>query len=157
MAPDLPEDGAAGDRLSSEQRPRAAAGAAPSATERRIAWLTLAIGFATALVVWWYTGRPAVAAGIAIGAALGWVNFRWLARGLDALVLASTAQEGRAKPQVPLTTYFTALFRYALIGLGVYVIFVYLHIPLGSLLAGLCALGAAALAASVYEIWRPAK
>jgi hypothetical protein len=65
-------------------------------------------------------------------------------------------QEGRPKPQVPLATYFTALFRYALIGLCVYVIFVYLRVPLGSLIVGLCALGAAAIAASVYEILRPA-
>ena len=44
-----------------------------------------------------------------------------------------------------------------LIALIVYVIFVYLHIPLVSMLVGLCALGAAAIAASVYEIFRPAK
>src|SRR5229473_148316 len=35
------------------------------------------------------------------GAMLAWLNFRWLGRGLDALVIASTAQEGRKKPQVP--------------------------------------------------------
>jgi hypothetical protein len=124
-------------------------------TERRIAWLTLAIGFAAALV-FVLAGWASWATGIAIGAVLAWLNFRWLARGLDALVPAATAQEGRPKPQVPLSTYFIALFRYALIGLCVYGIFNYLHIPLGSLLAGLCALGAAAIAASVYEILRPA-
>lgn len=124
-------------------------------TEVRIAWLTLALGFAAALATA-LSGRKDWGIGIAAGAALAWLNFRWLARGLDALVPASTAQEGRAKPQVPLTTYFTALFRYSLIALGVYVIFTYLHVPLGSLLMGLCALGAAAIAASVYEILRPA-
>ena len=124
-------------------------------TERRIAWLTLAIGFSEAVALL-LAGRAAWAAGIAIGAALGWLNFRWLARGLDALVFATTAQEGRAEPQVPSGTYFTALFRYGLIALSVYVIFTYLHVPLGSLVVGLCALGSAAIAASVYEILRPA-
>lgn len=123
-------------------------------TERRIAWLTLAIGFAAAITAA-LSGRKEWGIGIAAGTALAWLNFRWLGRGLDALVPASTAQEGRPKPQVPLSTYFTALFRYALIALGVYVIFTYLHVPLGSLLVGLCALGAAAIAASVYEILRP--
>jgi small-conductance mechanosensitive channel len=74
---------------------------------------------------------------------------------LDSLVLASTAQAGREKPLVPLSSYFLALFRYALIGLTVYVIFIYLHVPLASMVVGLCALGAAAIAASVYEILRP--
>jgi hypothetical protein len=124
-------------------------------TERRISWLTLAIGAAVALS-FLFAGRATWATGIAIGAVLGWLNFHWLGRGLDALVFAAMEQEGRPKPQVPLATYFTALFRYALIGLCVYVIFVYLHVPLGSLIVGLCALGAAAIAASVYEILRPA-
>jgi hypothetical protein len=138
--------------------PDSAAIPAPSQgkqTERRIAWLTLALGFAAAVATA-LSGRKDWGIGIAAGTALAWLNFRWLARGLDALVPASTAQEGRAKPQVPLGAYFTALFRYALIALGVYVIFTYLHVPLGSLLMGLCALGAAAIAASVYEILRPA-
>jgi hypothetical protein len=150
-------------------------------TERRISWLTLVIGFAMA-AGFLSVGRAAWAAGIAIGTVLGWLNFRWLGRGLDALVAASMAQsnqlvaersevpeggqqgaqeaklpqEGRAEARVPMGTYFTALFRYALMGLCVYVIFIYLHVPLGSLMVGLCALGAAALAASVYEILRPA-
>jgi hypothetical protein len=42
-----------------------------------------------------------------------------------------------------------------LIGLAVYVIFIVLKVPVLSMIAGLCALGAAAVAASVYEILRP--
>src|SRR5271155_1977081 len=134
---------------------RPASGLAPGrTTERLIAWLTLLIGIASACVALALAHRD-WAAGLLLGAALAWLNFRWLARGLDALVAASTAQEGRPKPQVPLSTYFTALFRYGLIALCVYVIFTYLHLPLASLLAGLCALGPAAIAASVYEILRP--
>jgi small-conductance mechanosensitive channel len=70
-------------------------------------------------------------------------------------VLASKAQEGREKPRVPLGTYFAALFRYGLLALTVYVIFIYLHVPLGSMVVGLCALAVATMAASVWEILRP--
>ncbi len=95
-------------------------------------------------------------AGLGIGAALGWLNFRWLRRGLDALVLASTAQAGKEKPTFPITSYLGMLFRYGLIALAVYVIFEYLRVPLVSMVVGLCALGAATVVASVYEIFDPA-
>jgi hypothetical protein len=121
------------------------------ATEQRIAWLMLVLGFAAAAVVLAFRNL-AWAEGIAIGTVLAWLNFRWLRRGMDAIVVGSAAQEGRSQPKVPLISYFTAIFRYALLALGVYVIFVYLHVPLVSLILGLCALGAAAVAASVWEI-----
>jgi hypothetical protein len=124
-------------------------------TERRISWLTLLIGFLAALSVAVLRNRL-WGLGLGIGALLAWLNFRWLRRGLDALVVASTAQAGKEKPVVPLLTYFAMLFRYGLIALAVYVIFIYLRVPLVSMVVGLCALGAAAIAASVYEIWHPA-
>jgi hypothetical protein len=123
-------------------------------TERRIAWLTLLIGFAAGGIVavlrdpWW-------GAGLTIGAGLAWLNFRWLRQGLDALAAASTAQSGVEQPRVPVGAYFRALFRYALIAVSVYVIFKVLRVPLVSMVVGLCALGAATIAVSVYEIWRP--
>jgi len=125
---------------------------AGSQTERRISWLTLVFGgIATAVAA---AGHHKVwAQGLVLGAALGWLNFRWLGRGLDALVLASTAQQGHEKPLVPWWNYVLAVFRYALIGLTVYVIFKYRNIPLASMLFGLCALAAAAIAASVWEIF----
>jgi len=127
---------------------------AGAATEQRIAWLTLLFGFAAAAVLALEHQRP-WATGLAIGTVLAWLNFRWLKRGLDALVLASEAQQGREKPQVPLATYLTAIFRYGLLALAVYVIFKYLYVPLGSMVVGLCALAAATIAASVWEILRP--
>jgi ATP synthase I subunit len=129
--------------------------ASAALTERRISRLTLLIGFLAALLVALLRNRP-WGLGLAIGAFLAWLNFRWLRRGLDALVVASTAQAGKEKPVVPLLTYFAMLFRYGLIALAVYVIFIYLRVPLVSMVVGLCALGAAAIAASVYEIWHPA-
>jgi small-conductance mechanosensitive channel len=127
---------------------------AGAATEQRIAWLTLLFGLAAAAILALVHQRP-WASGLAIGTVLAWLNFRWLKRGLDVLVLASEAQQGREKPQVPLATYFTAIFRYGLLALAVYVIFKYVHVPLGSMVVGLCALAAATIAASVWEILRP--
>jgi small-conductance mechanosensitive channel len=128
---------------------------APAAlTERRISWLTLLMGFMAALLVALLRSRL-WGLGLGIGALLAWLNFRWLRRGLDALVVASSAQAGKEKPVVPLLSYFAMVFRYGLIALAVYVIFIYLRVPLVSMVVGLCALGAAAIAASVYEIWHP--
>lgn len=123
-------------------------------TEQRIAWLTLAVGGAAAIVVAILRHWP-WAEGLAIGTALAWLNFRWLKRGLDALVAVATAQEGAAKPRIPFGTWFRLMFRYGLIAFCVYVIFEYLKVPLASMVVGLCALGAATIVASVYEILRP--
>lgn len=123
-------------------------------TERRISWLTIVFGGLAALTAVILHNRV-WGMGLGIGAMLAYLNFRWLRRGLDELVKASAAQAERKRPQVPLESYFLALFRYGLIALTVYVIFEYLHVPLASMVVGLCALGAAAIVASVYEIWHP--
>jgi hypothetical protein len=128
--------------------------AAFARTESRIAWLTLVLGGAAAIIVAILRHWP-WAEGLAIGAVLAWLNFRWLKRGMDALVEAATAQKGSAKPRIPVGTWFRLMFRYGLIAFCVYVIFKYLKVPLASMVVGLCALGAATIAASVYEILRP--
>jgi hypothetical protein len=124
------------------------------ATEKWIARLTLLLGALAAIIVTIFYG-PTWGAGIFVGAILAWLNFRWLKQGLDALTTSATAQAGHLKPQVPVFTYFTALFRYGLIALSVYVIFKYLNVPILSMIFGLCALGAATMAVSVYEILHP--
>src|SRR6267143_1840947 len=91
----------------------------------------------------------------AVGAILAWFNFRWLRQGLDALTTAATDQANRGNPRVPIGTYFKALFRNGLIALVVSVIFKYLNVHILSMILGLCALGAATLAVSVYEILHP--
>jgi small-conductance mechanosensitive channel len=124
-------------------------------TEARISHLTLILGGVVALPVaylhGWHWG-----AGIFIGAALAWLNFRWLKQGLDAFTKAATAQPRQDKAKVPVLTYFKALFRYGLIALAVYVIFRYLNVPVLSMVFGLCALGAATLVVSVHSILYPA-
>jgi small-conductance mechanosensitive channel len=124
-------------------------------TERRIAWLTLALGFTAGAMVA-LVGHAKWGVGLVIGTAFAWLNYRWLRRGINTFVLASKAQAGSEKPRVPIGTYFLVLFRYGLIAFAVYVIFEYLNVPLLSMITGLCALAVAAIAASVYEILRPA-
>jgi hypothetical protein len=124
------------------------------ASEKWIARLTLLVGALAATVVACFYG-PNWGGGILVGAILAWFNFRWLRQGLDALTSAATAQANLRNPRVPIATYFKALFRYGLIVLAVYVIFKYLNVPILSMVLGLCALGAATLAVSVYEILHP--
>jgi len=128
---------------------------AATRTEQRIAWLTLFFGALTGVVVA-LLRQPLWAGGLLVGAVLGWFNFRWLRQGMDALAAASQAQAGLPRARVPIGAYFRALFRYALIAVTVYVIFKLLKFPLASMVVGLCALGPAAIVASVYEIARPA-
>jgi small-conductance mechanosensitive channel len=132
----------------------ASPGALGAQTERRIAWLTLALGMGAVAVAAALRQFP-WALGLAVGTALAWLNFRLLRRGLDAFVDAAKSQTESKKPQVPLTTYAAAALRYGLIAAVVYAIFELLKVPLLSMVVGLCALGAAAIAASVYEILRP--
>lgn len=124
-------------------------------TEHRIARLTLVFGLTAAGVAAVLRQFP-WALGLVVGTALAWLNFRLLRRGLDAFVDASKAQSESKKPQVPLATYAAVALRYGLIAALVYAIFELLKVPLLSMVVGLCALGAAAIAASVYEILRPA-
>ena len=122
-------------------------------SESRISLLTLLLGALVAAPVAalhsWQWGL-----GILIGAALAWLNFRWLKQGLDALTTVATAQRGNKSVRVPVSAYFKALFRYALIALIIYVIFKYLHVPALSMICGLCALGAATILVSVHSILR---
>lgn len=122
-----------------------------SQAEQRIAWLTLVMGFVAAIVfavfVSWKFG-----VGVAAGAVLAWVNFRWLRGAMDALTAVSAAQAGAEKPRVSPWSFVKLFARYALIAAILYVMVTRFGIPLVSLLVGLCALGAAAIAGSLYEV-----
>jgi hypothetical protein len=127
---------------------------ADSRTEGRISWLTLVVGYSAAVIAH-FLHRPDWAVGLFFGTGLSWINYRALRRGIDMLVDFSRAQQGQEKPQVPWWSSLLVMFRYALIGITVYVIFINLHIPLASIMVGLCALAAAAIVASVWEILAP--
>jgi len=123
-------------------------------SEKWIARLTLLLGALAGISVSCFY-KTNWGTGIFAGAILAWFNFRWLRQGLDALTSAVTARAGQRDPRVPIGAYFKALFRYGLIALAVYVIFKYLNVPILSMILGLCALGAATLVVSVYEILHP--
>jgi hypothetical protein len=123
-----------------------------TSTVQRIEWLTLAIGFAAALGTETASRQWRSAAGLAVGTVLGWLNFRLLRRGAEVLLQVRQAQEPGKKSRMPI---LGAMLRYSLIGLSVYVSFRYLHVPLASLMAGLCAFGVATIAASVWAILNP--
>jgi hypothetical protein len=122
---------------------------------RRIVWLIPAFGVSAGLVAA-FLRRWDWSEGLVLGSGLAWLNFRWLKRGLEAFTSAAAARGGAEKPRAPASTYLTAIFRYALIGISVYVIFNYLHVPLVSIVLGLCTLAAATIAASVWEILQSA-
>jgi hypothetical protein len=120
-------------------------------TDRRIAQYTLAIGFAASVATSFrYSLRAG--AGLMIGAALAWVNFRWMERAINAVARASTAQADSPEARVPIGAYFALFARYALIAGVVYVIFSLFRIPVLSMVVGLCALGAAVMLSSLVEV-----
>jgi len=124
-------------------------------TERRIEHLTLILGAVGGLAACWLFSIR-VGSGVLIGAVLAWLNFRWLERALDSLVVVSTAQSGSAQSRLPLGTIFRMVGRYALIVGVVCVTFFVFKVPILSMLTGLCALGVATIGASLYEALRAA-
>jgi hypothetical protein len=120
-------------------------------TEQRIAQLTLVLGAAAAVGAWLLFSIR-VGLGVLIGALLAWINFRWLKNGLDAIAQVSMAQANSAKPRLPVGSIVALLGRYSLIAALVCVIFIFFKIPVLSMLVGLCALGAATMLASLYEV-----
>jgi hypothetical protein len=118
---------------------------------KRVQWLTIVLGFAAALAVGLRKSHGA-GYGIALGAVLAWLNYRWLDQGLSAFVTGSAAQKGLPKPQVPLSTYFKFGGRYLLIGLALYGIVEFLAVPALWLIVGLMALGLAVTVEGLYEV-----
>jgi hypothetical protein len=120
-------------------------------TVRRIALLIPVLGVVGAMAAVYWRGKD-WSEGLLLGAGLAWLNFRWLRRGLEAFTTAAAARGVVEKPRGQAGIYLLATFRYALIGLAVYVIFTYLRVPLLSIVFGLCTLAIAVLTASVWEI-----
>jgi len=119
--------------------------------ERRVEWLTAglgAIGAAFAFVRWgWAWG-----AGVALGAAITWVNFRWLKLGVGALVNASIAQADAEHARIPQGVYVKFFARYALLLVVVYVILSRSLLPVAALIGGLFAAVAAVLVELMWEL-----
>jgi len=123
------------------------------AAEQRIEWMTVALGLAGAAFVFLRWGwRPG--AGVALGAALAWLNFRWLKQGVTALVKLSTAQANSEHARVPLVVYAKFFGRFALLLLVVYVILSRSWLPVAAVLGGLFAVVAAVMIELMWELVR---
>jgi hypothetical protein len=121
--------------------------------EHRIEWMTLAFGLAGAVFVFVRWGwRPG--AGVALGAALAWLNFRWLKQGVTALVRISTAQAGDEHARVPMIVYAKFFGRFALLLVVVYVILSRSWLPVAAVLGGLFAVVAAVMIELMWELVR---
>jgi ATP synthase I subunit len=121
------------------------------AAEKRIERLTLVLGMgggAFAFARWgWRFG-----AGVSLGAALTWLNFRWLKQGVGALVRVSTAQRDSEHARVPRSVYFKFFGRFALLLGVVYVILSRSILPVVAVLGGLFAIVAAVMIEMVWQL-----
>jgi len=123
------------------------------AAEHRIEWMTLAFGLAGAVFVLVRWGvRPG--AGVALGAALAWLNFRWLKQGVTAFVKLSTAQANSEHARVPVSVYAKFFGRFALLLVVVYVILSRSWLPVAAVLGGLFAVVAAVMIELMWELVR---
>ncbi|MGB6546662.1 MAG: ATP synthase subunit I [Candidatus Acidiferrales bacterium] len=127
-----------------------------TATLRRIEWLTLALGAVGAVAASWRWGwRGAV--GLAIGAVLSWINFRWLkgsvlAFGRAATVAPATPSDSVQIVRVPKSAYAKFFGRFALLLIAVYVILTHSFLPAVSVLAGLFASAVAVVLGILWEL-----
>jgi len=119
--------------------------------ERRIEYLTLGFGAAAALATGMIRNYPE-GAGVAVGAVLAWINFRWLKLGIRALERAWVLQPDGSKVRAPKRAWAKFFGRYALLGGSLYVIFAHSLLPLIAVVGGLFALVAAVLVELVYEL-----
>jgi hypothetical protein len=119
---------------------------------RRIERLTLIFGVIAALAVA-FAKSPRAGIGIGIGSLLAWLNYHWLDQALASLATVAAAQEGSPNARVPASIYWKFVGRYVLIGLVVYVSVHYFDVPILAVLMGLLALGAGAMAESLYQVF----
>jgi predicted membrane-bound spermidine synthase len=123
-----------------------------ASAERRIEFLTVGMGASAALVAGFLWGVKA-GASIALGAALSWLNYRWMKQGVGALIPLATAQAGAEKVKIPKSVYFKFLGRYALLLVAAYVILSRLRLPATFLIAGLFAVVAAVMLELLFELF----
>jgi small-conductance mechanosensitive channel len=125
-----------------------------AAAERRIEYLTAGIGAVGTVVAWILYGWR-MALGVAAGAALAWLNYRWLRQGVGTLTRLSVAQAGAEKVRVPGGTYVKVMGRYVLLIAAAYVILHFFKVDIVALLAGFAALVVAIFAELIGQlVWK---
>ena len=108
----------------------------------RLNKLILAAAAGGTLTAGWWHGWLA-AGGFALGAAVSWINYRWLERTVRRL--------GERRSGAGMSVL--AGLRYAILGLGAYVILRFSKISLPAALAGLFVSVAAVLAETLVQLW----
>jgi hypothetical protein len=119
--------------------------------QRRVEYLTLALGVAAAFAALALHGWP-VALGVALGATVAWLNFRWLRRFVRWVARIALAQVGEEKPKMPRRVFWLMIGRYALLGLALYVMLLRFYWPVLAFLFGFFALFAAVLLELIGEL-----
>lgn len=117
---------------------------------RRVELLTLGIGFIAAFCAGFIWGVR-VALTVGAGAALSWLNFRWLARGVMSIGAMSQPEKGE-NVKTPKGALARFIGRYALLFAVAYVILTSFKLPATALVAGLFASVAAVLAAAIWHL-----
>ncbi|HJY85876.1 MAG TPA: ATP synthase subunit I [Candidatus Acidoferrales bacterium] len=119
------------------------------AAELRIEWLTLGLGAAGAVSAGLRWGWRE-AAGVALGAALSWINYRWLKQAITAMAQLSSAQANAPRVRLPASVYVKFLGRFVLLVGVVCVILAGSLVPGRAVLVGLFAVVAAVLVEMIY-------
>jgi len=118
------------------------------ALERITRWM-LRLALASSVACWWRFGWRA-ALGLICGCSVAYLNFHWLKRVVTALGERAT-ESGRPQSGGGMVLRF--LLRYALMGLGAYVIFTVSPASLYGLFVGLFLPVAAIACEAAYEAW----
>ena len=120
--------------------------------ERRIELFTIGAGLLATAGIAAFAGFAAGGTFL-IGAAISWLNFRWLKQGVNTFVALAVAQEGKSKARVPAGVYVKFGLRYLLLLVVAYVILSRLRLPAVYLIAGLFVVVAAVLLELVLELF----
>jgi hypothetical protein len=125
--------------------------AASGAVLRRVESLTLAIGAVGTFYAAWRWGWKQ-GTGFALGAALAWLNFRWLKGSVREFGRAALAQAGGEKVRVPTGAFLKFFGRFALLLAVLYVILTRTKFPGVAVVFGLLASAAAVILGLLYEL-----
>lgn len=124
-----------------------------TAAERRIEYFAAGIGISGTMVAFLFWGvRPGI--GVAVGAGISWLNYRWMRLGVATMARITKSQSRGEKAGVPFGTYLRTLGRYALLAIGAYVMLHFFSLPIVSLLAGFSAVLAGVLAEAIGQLFR---
>ena len=120
--------------------------------ENRLWKISLGLGIPACLLAL-ILGGPDSGLGFLAGAALSWINFRWLKQGVDRLLESVRLEESPPKGAVG-TAIFKYFLRYALIGLSLYATFRFGFLEVFGFFSGLLLVVAAVLIECVLQVIR---